>query len=81
VRGQMCQPHWWGESEQMHALLRPAGDRMYKTRDAMTRPIAWAAATGDRTTPLAPTGEEDQRAGQWQRYWIIKPTLPAAISH
>ncbi len=54
---------------------------MYKTRDAMTRPVAWAAATGDRTTPLAPTGEEDQRAGQWQRYWIIKPTLPAAISH
>jgi len=48
----------------MHALLRPAGDQMSKTRDAMTRRIGWAAATGDRTTPLAPTGEQDQRAGQ-----------------
>jgi hypothetical protein len=29
----------------MHALLRPAGDQMSKTHDAMTRRIAWAAAT------------------------------------
>jgi hypothetical protein len=54
---------------------------MYTTRDAMTRRIAWAAATDDRTTPLAPTGEQDQRAGQWQWYRIIKPTFPAAVSH
>jgi hypothetical protein len=54
---------------------------MYKTRDAMTRRIAWAAATGDRATPLAPTGEQDQRAGQWQPYRIIKPTLPATLGH
>ena len=53
---------------------------MYKTRDAMTRRIAWGAATGNRTTPLAPTGEQDQRAGQ-KRYRIIKPTFPAAVGH
>src|SRR5664279_4973519 len=29
---QMCQPRWWGQSEQMHVLLRPAGDQMFDTR-------------------------------------------------
>ena len=41
----------------MHALLRPAGDQMFDTRDAMTRRwIALAAATDDRTKPLTSVG-------------------------
>jgi hypothetical protein len=39
LRGQMCQPRWWGESEQMHARLRPAGDQMYDTGKSIPAPL------------------------------------------
>jgi len=35
----MRQPQWWGESEQMHALLRPAGDQMYDTGKSIPAPL------------------------------------------
>src|SRR5712671_2608120 len=48
----MCQPRWWGEREQMHALLRPAGDQMYDTR-AWRGPAVVGGDGIDRRYPLS----------------------------
>jgi hypothetical protein len=48
----MCQPRWWGEREQMHALLRPAGDQMHDTR-AWRGPAVVGGDGIDRRYPLS----------------------------
>jgi hypothetical protein len=62
LRGQMCQPRWWGESEQMHVVLRPAGDQMFDTR-AWRGPAVVSFGTKRRCqgslTMSAPQGETD----------------------
>ena len=56
MRGQMCQPRWWDKSEQMHAVLRPAGDQLFDTR-ARRAPAAVVGGDGIESPILIVRGK------------------------